>query len=87
MTTFYFQIHKDESFEESIDTFVFVSKEFWEEHGHMDDSVNEQLEEMLPDGFYELCEGVYEFDGDVEEGREALRHFLNVKFIEKKLYE
>lgn len=82
MTQFYFEVCNDPGSEESIDSFVIVSKEFWDEHGHLDDSVSEQLEGILPANFYELCEAVYEFDGSVEEGRQAL---LELGFIEKTL--
>lgn len=50
---------------------IVSSRSLWEEEQCMDD---ESIpEEMLPDGFSELCEAQFEYTGSVAEAREKLQ--------------
>lgn len=51
--------------------FNIVSKEFWDQYGHLDDGVN-QSNVKMPEGFCEAMEGCFEFDGTKEDGIKKL---------------
>ncbi len=57
--------------------FIIVGKQFWKENKAWDDSGDEV--ENLPDGFYELEESAYEYEGDSAEGFKKL---IEAGFIE-----
>ena len=61
-----------------------VERTFWEENGVLDGDGIGVLEDMLPEGFYELTESVYEFDGDTEDARAKLKA---IGLEEKKLFD
>ncbi len=55
--------------------FLMVTQEFWEEHGHLDDqhlSATVFYTSGLPDGFCEVQESMFEYSGEVREGRKFL---------------
>jgi hypothetical protein len=55
-----------------IPIFTIVPKKFWERHHHLDDQIGEH-NINLPDGFYEVTEAEFEYDGgSAEEGRRKL---------------
>ncbi len=56
------------------DTFGIAKKSFWEEEGHLFDcGLTEAEEDLLPKGFINSMESVYEYArGDFEQGRQAL---------------
>lgn len=56
---------------EGIQNLVFVSKEFWKKHKHLDDQhIAEKIN--LPDGFFETMESYFEFEGSLEEMQAVL---------------
>lgn len=61
----YFQFDEEEF------AIALVTKAYWDEHGHMDG--NGLDDRLLPPGFYELSESVYETDLDTEDAKAALR--------------
>lgn len=61
----YFQFDEDEF------AIALVTKAYWDEHGHMDG--NGLDDKLLPPGFYELSESVYETDLATEDAKAALR--------------
>jgi hypothetical protein len=60
-------------------TFFFTSIAYWDKNLCLNDIGNDPEEELLPKGFYELLESVYEYDGEPEEGRAKL---LEMGFIQ-----
>ena len=59
--------------------FLFTSIKYWDEHNCLDDRGNCVDERILPEGFNELMESVYEFNGDSFKAREEL---LDLGFVE-----
>jgi len=51
-------------------SFCLTSKAYWDKYGHLDDCLSEI--DALPDGFYNLMEACWEYDGSIEEGKAAL---------------
>ena len=49
--------------------FTFVEKAFFAQNGHLDDSIRDRLidEDIIPDGFYDLDESSFEYDGDKDD--------------------
>jgi hypothetical protein len=73
------------SYGENGAAFMIVSKEFWDQNGHLDDShIAEQLGDLLPKGFYEMCESMFETDLPVKTATNLL---LKAGFEEKVLFE
>ena len=68
---FYFAVCKGEHEDPPVDTFVVVSKNYWKRNKCLDDSGG-RADHVLPDGFVEVMESEYEYDGDTEAGREKL---------------
>jgi hypothetical protein len=78
---FYFCIGNDglEYADTSENYFLITSKAYFDKTHCLDDRSG-QPDRLLPDGFYELSESMYEYDGiDVQEGRNLL---LIAGFIE-----
>lgn len=74
----YYQLDQSEGH----DAFTLVLKEFWDANQSMDDSGSE--EEFVPEGFYALCEGVYEHDlGGTDVARQALEA---AGWVEKNMF-
>lgn len=57
-------------FQEDQGKFTIVLKEFWDEEGEIDPDAD--LEEILPDGFYNLADASFEYEGETSEGYDAL---------------
>ena len=70
-----------EEVEEGVYFFSIVTKVFWDENEGLSCETDEELEEVLPGGFFEAMESVYEFDGDPLTGLSAL---LAAGFIQKQ---
>jgi hypothetical protein len=58
-------------FQEDEGQFTLVLKDFWDEHGGVDPDA--ELDDMLPEGFYNLADATFEYEGDPEEGADVLR--------------
>lgn len=74
----YFQVDKEEF------GIAIVEKEFWDEHGMLSDEGLGVLEDMLPEGFYELTDSIFEYNGDISEARSRL---IAIGLEEKELFE
>ena len=61
-----------EEVEEGVYFFSMVLKTFWDENEGLNCETDEELESILPGGFFEAMESVYEFDGDPLTGLSAL---------------
>lgn len=59
---FYFQIEND--------SFLVVKQKFYYKNNHLDDRGISQ--KSLPPGFFEIGASVFEFDGELEAGRQLL---------------
>jgi hypothetical protein len=75
--TYYYQIGDNNG----DDYVLVVSKQFWEENGHLDDC--HQGTGIMPTGFYEMCESMFEYEGNMDAARQALNA---AGFIEKQLF-
>lgn len=63
--------------------FAIVEKSFWDQNQCLNaDDTDPFFENNLPDGFYELSESIYEYDGEIEEAKAAL---IAAGFEEKAL--
>jgi len=63
-----------------------VSKEFWDANGALDDNhIDFLLEGILPDGFYEACESMFETEYSVRDAKKLLKDagFKEMKLIEE----
>jgi hypothetical protein len=60
---------------------AFVPTSFFNLNQHLDDTVRDQIDGILPDGFYWLEESTCECDYDLEEGRAIL---LEAGFVENE---
>jgi hypothetical protein len=76
--TGYFQIDKEEF------GIAIVEKSFWDKHHMLSDSGLGVLEEKIPEGFYELSDSFFEYDGDMNEARAKLKE---IGLEEKELFE
>lgn len=65
---FYFQLVKEESGEEY---FLITSCEYYDKEGCLDDDSGVP-DNILPEGFGEMAEAMYEYDGSANKGREIL---------------
>ncbi len=73
---------EDDSESDFYNMFLVVKRDFWELHGHLDDQhITAQIRKQLPDGFCEVQESVFEYNGTTDEGRELL---LEMGYQEKK---
>jgi hypothetical protein len=74
---YYYQLGDDDDNYVSV-----VSKSYWEQNGCLDDQHLGQ--HMMPPGFDEMCESMFEFDCDLDEAR----RLLNASgLIEKELFK
>ena len=78
---FYFAVDraKDPQDEWDIDTIVITTKAYYDKTGYWCDNDRMKIGTVLPNGFCDIMESVYEYDGNIEEGRQVL---LNAGFIE-----
>ena len=61
-----------------------VSKEFWDEHECLNDChIEEEVRSVLPEGFFEVCESMFESDLTGTEAREKL---IEAGFKEMELF-
>jgi hypothetical protein len=66
--------------------FQIVSKEFWDANDCLNDShITEDLGDLLPVGFFEMCESMFEIDGI--DAASAKNKLLKAGFEEKVLFE
>ena len=73
--TYYYQVD-DEGFSIAI-----VSKTFWDKNGCLDDQGIP--DDVMPPGFYELSESIFEYEGDPDDAKNALNE---AGFVEKKMF-
>jgi hypothetical protein len=73
---FYFAHAEDELIEGGV--YTIVPKKYWDKNKRLLDE-NQIAADLLPNGFFELSEGMYEYDGKSNEGKELL---INAGFIE-----
>lgn len=66
-----------------LDFFTIVPKQWFDRTGTQLDEEEVVPPALLPNGFYELQEGDYEYDGDQTSGRYLL---ISAGFIEKKMF-
>ena len=76
--TYYYQIGDNNG----LDYVLVVSKSYWEENGCLDDQ--HQGTGIMPPGFYEMCESMFEYDGSMDQARQVLNA---AGFIEKELFK
>lgn len=62
--------------------FFITPKKFYDKNGCLSDKNNVVPKNVLPNGFFELAESTYEYDGLIAEGKESL---LKAGFIEHQL--
>lgn len=79
---YYFQMDPDPD-DPSNYYFTINPKEYFDKTGALFDDGSEAIEVVLPPGFNELQEGMYEFSGNYGRGRLTL---LSNGFIEKKMF-
>lgn len=78
---YYFQL--DSSEDESGDPmFYIVKRSFYDKYHYLDDQCRSE-NTPVPPGFYDIMEATFEYDGDVQFGRQLL---LNAGFVERKLF-
>jgi len=76
---FYFQLcYTPDSLTATDNYFMITPKEYFDSEGGLSDESG-VADDIVPDGFYELQESTYEYDGDALEGRGML---LSLGFIE-----
>jgi hypothetical protein len=61
-----------------------VEKTFWNENQCLSDSGLGVIDDLLPEGFYELSDSIFEYDGDIDEARTKL---VAIGLEEKVLFE
>jgi len=70
----------DDPGSDTYNLFLVVKQDFWEQYGHLDD---EHIAHFcrLPEGFCEVQESMFEYDGPIDEGRKLL---LEMGYKEEK---
>lgn len=72
-------------FQTGEDMFAIVSKEFWDENGCLNDQhITSELSGILPGGFFEACESMFETHHSPDAARIKL---LEAGFMEMNLFE